>query len=95
MKTNTLAIQNGNVNAKQINEFAKRHPNILLKPPKSKLRNKTMSVNSEPILPNGTCFGARSAKSMPVRDIIEARFTDYSSYDTDYPDISSIAHSRK
>ncbi len=95
VKTNVLAIQNGNTNAKQMNEFAKRHPNILLKPPKAKLRNKMMNVNSKPILPNGDCFGAPSAKSMPVREIIEARFTDYSSYDMDYPDISAIVHSRK
>ncbi len=91
VKTNVLAIQNGNVTAKQMNEFSKCHPNVFKKPPKSKL-----GINNKPTLPHGgDCFGIPSVKSMPVQEIIEACFTDYSTYDVDYPDISAIARGAK
>jgi hypothetical protein len=48
-QTNALAIESGNLTAKEMRDFAKAHPDIRFKPPSSRLRNEDGTVKKEKI----------------------------------------------
>ncbi|KAG5185907.1 hypothetical protein JKP88DRAFT_310852 [Tribonema minus] len=90
IKTNVLAIQSGNLSAKEMREFAQTHPDIRFKAPTSKLRNEDGTKYKEKVPFSGP-YGIGSGKAeCPLSHLIEARFTDYSAVDKDYPDVQVL-----
>ena len=83
--SNVLAIKKGCVTARAIRQYARDHPNIR--------RKEALNHNNSPgsdIRAEGP-FGMKSVCAEEnIKDIIEAKYTDYSAEDRDYPDTSHI-----
>jgi hypothetical protein len=83
--SNVLAIKKGCVTARAIRQYARDHPNIR--------RKEALNHNNSPgsdIRAEGP-FGMKSVcADENIKDIIEAKYTDYSAEDRDYPDTSHI-----
>ena len=83
--SNVLAIKKGCVTARAIRQYARDHPNIR--------RKEALNHNNSPgsdVRAEGP-FGMKSVCAEEnIKDIIEAKYTDYSAEDRDYPDTSHI-----
>ncbi|CAM9642791.1 unnamed protein product, partial [Chrysoparadoxa australica] len=87
IKTNVLAIQAGNLSAKDMREFAQCHPDIRFKPPVSKLRNEDGTKYVEKIPSQGP-FGIKNPMNeASLSNLIEAKYTHFVADESDYPDV--------
>lgn len=82
--SNVLAIKNGCITATSMRQYAIEHPNIRLK---EVLSNDSTRVDANHEGP----FGIKTKFSEePIRDILQAKYTDFKNDDADYPTITSI-----
>ncbi|CAM9777809.1 unnamed protein product, partial [Choristocarpus tenellus] len=89
VKTNVLAIQNGNITAKDARLFAQAHPEIRFVPPYSMVTEGGRRKRDK--VPFDGPYGLKSKKmECQLSALIEARFTDFTRDNRDYPDVTVL-----
>ncbi|CAM9131435.1 unnamed protein product, partial [Discosporangium mesarthrocarpum] len=89
VKTNVLAVQNGNITAKDARLFAQAHPEIRFVPAYPSVGERG-GKKRDKVQFDGP-YGLKSKKmECPLSSLIEARFTDFTADDRDYPDITVL-----
>lgn len=84
--TNILALHYGNITAKDARLFAQAHPEIRFPPRESSLTEG--GVRKKHKIPFDGPYGTKTERTAcPLSALIEARFTDFSREDEDYPDV--------
>ncbi|TYZ57274.1 hypothetical protein PybrP1_002232 [[Pythium] brassicae (nom. inval.)] len=82
IETNRQALLSGCLTAGDARRFANEHPDILVKP----------VAKSKPgfVPASDTVYGIKSKESEDINALIQARFTSFSTENTDYPDFSNM-----
>ncbi|DAZ99597.1 TPA: hypothetical protein N0F65_001425 [Lagenidium giganteum] len=82
IETNRQALAHGCISATEARQFANAHPDILIR--------QVRKASKEFVPTNDVIYGIKSKVSEDVTGLIQARFTDFSKENTDYPDLSSM-----